>query len=316
MAPGRARARGGGAADAAPQRDALTPYEQERLERISKNREVLQGLGLDQPLPVLLAKPAPKPRAPRPGGGAGGAAAGPEELVATRQSKRQRGQAPEIQMPRPPLDPAREEAREALEAVRAKARAGDAPSGGDEDAEALLAHNLHRCGPMRGVWSAGGGAACGCMRAHASHACTCGALGQPACSGGARPHLAWCCVAPCGPRLTLTDHAANPTLPRIITMSEKALMTRARRITNVAKLVSFIEVGAAGPGRVLAEGAPPKLRRVTLEGPQPAAAAGRGTTSLAPPCCVPLQLLDQIGMEAVAAEARLCLKDLTGAGDE
>jgi hypothetical protein len=40
-----------------------------------------------------------------------------------------------------------------------------------------------------------------------------------------------------------THTPLNPHAPhRITTMSEKALMTRARKITNVAKLMSFIAV--------------------------------------------------------------------------
>ena len=72
----------------------LTPYELEREARVAANRQVLVSLGLDVP-PDLLVKPAPAKRGRRSESGEPSA---PKPLAApTRQSKRQRGEAPLLQ---------------------------------------------------------------------------------------------------------------------------------------------------------------------------------------------------------------------------
>ncbi|GBF96684.1 hypothetical protein Rsub_09317 [Raphidocelis subcapitata] len=177
-----------------PQSDPLlelTPLEQERLRRIAENEAKLKSLGLDEPPPLLAARP---PRAPRAapaaaaGGGGGRRAAAAPAPEPTRQSKRQRGEAPEIQYaPRPA--PAR-------------------PSAGA--VEAAAARRLSR------------GAQDGDAAEHDSH-----------------------------------------NLYRLRTMSEKALITRARRITIVAKLVSFIALLEEMGLDVVAEAARDRLQELT-----------------------------------------------------
>jgi hypothetical protein len=114
----------------------MVPYERERLERISKNRQVLEELGLNV-APPLLAKPASKPRAQRRA-----EAESAPELLPTRKSKRQRGEAPEIQaVPQPRDRPRSEEVRAAHAAVSASR----SKAAGAEPAE-MDAHNAYRCG--------------------------------------------------------------------------------------------------------------------------------------------------------------------------
>jgi hypothetical protein len=101
----------------------------------------------------------------------------------------------------------------------------------------------------------------------------------------------------------------------IVTMSEKALSARARKITNVPKLLSFIQVGLGrargGCGGSGSSGGCAAQPPMALPGrtcrPPP-------DELLAAPPLDAAQLLEATGLDAVAAEARARLQELGGQG--
>lgn len=123
--------------------NSLTAYELERLARIAAHKEIFVCLGLDEP-PPLLAKAAPKPSA------ACKAAEAQEEKQRAqpmRQSKRQRGEAPELT----PLQRLEEERQEQARAARRKLKESSVvytdsgAAGGDgDDVEKHEDHNRFR----------------------------------------------------------------------------------------------------------------------------------------------------------------------------